>query len=164
MAVPEVASLLAGFVLAHATWSVSDLPKGEVLIPFAIVEAEGKREMSRFIADSQDQSIEKGKEFVTRQQASASAWALAKESQVNTNKGKVDVLVVETWQKGMKEPMSYIQPFQPYASGTFKLLGPAIPVVSGSMIDTAHSKPYLDILYRGVSSHPKAASLWSSWQ
>lgn len=164
MALSESANLLAGFVLAHAAWSVSDLPQGDLLVPMAIVEIGEERKLVRFEAETQEQAIAQGKEFVARQQTSASAWALAREGQMNTGTGKIDVLVVDAWAKGMAEPMTYIQPFQPYASGSFKLLGPAMPVVAGSILSPEDSEPYLAVLYRGVSSHAKAASQWDSWQ
>ena len=32
-AVPAVAAILAGFVIAHAAWSISDLPNGDGFVP-----------------------------------------------------------------------------------------------------------------------------------
>jgi len=164
VAIPDTASLLAGFVLAHAAWSVSDLPEGDLLVPLAVVEVGAERKLVRFEAETQEQAIAEGKSFVAQQQTAASAWALAREGQMNTSTGKVDVLVIDAWAKGMSEPIIYIQPFQPFATGSFKLLGPAVPVVSGSMLSPEKSEPYLGVLYRGVSSHGEAAGLWTSWQ
>ena len=164
VAIPEAATLLAGFVLAHAAWSVSDLPEGELLVPLAMVEIGSERKLVRFETETQDQAITKGKEFVANQKSSSSAWAFAREGQMKTNNGNIDVLVVDAWAEGMTEPITFIQPFQPYASGTFKLLGPAVPVVADSMLSPEESEPYLSVLYRGVSGHGKAAALWSSWQ
>jgi hypothetical protein len=164
VAMPEAAILLAGFVLAHATWSVSDLPKGDLLVPLAVVEVGGERKLVRFEAETQENAIAKGKEFVVTQQSTATAWAFVREGQMKMNNGKIDVLVIDAWAKGMSEPITFIQPFQPYASGSFKLLGPAVPVVAGSMLNPEQSEPYLSVLYRGVSGHGKAAALWPSWQ
>lgn len=164
MAIPESASLLAGFVLAHAAWNVSDLPEGDLLVPLAIVETEAGRKLTRFEAETQEQAIAAGKTFVSEQQSTASAWSLAREGQMNTDTGKIDVLVIDAWAEGMSEPITYIQPFQPFATGIFKLLGPAVPVVSGSILSPEQSEPFLGVLYRGVSTHDKAASLWASWQ
>jgi len=164
MPVPEATALLAGFVLAHAAWSVSDLPEGQLLVPLAMIEEGSERKLVRFEAETQEEAIFKGKEFVLKQKAAASRWAFAREGQMNTATGYVDVLVVEAWSAGMAEPIAYIQPFQPFASGAFKLLGPAVPVVGASMLSPEASEPYLAVLYRGISSHRKAASLWASWQ
>ena len=40
---PDAAVSLAGFVLAHAVWSVSDLLEGELLVPLAMTEKRGQR-------------------------------------------------------------------------------------------------------------------------
>lgn len=164
MAVYEAATLLAGFVLAHAAWSVSDLPEGQLLVPLVMIKEGSERQLVRFEAETQEEGISKAKEFVLVQKAAASTWAFAREGQINTATGYVDILVVEAWSNGMAEPITFIQPFQPFASGAFKLLGPAVPVVDGSMLSPEASEPHLAELYRGVSSHGKAASLWASWQ
>jgi len=44
MSIPTIALRLAGFVLAHAAWSISDVPRGELLVPLAIVERQGQRQ------------------------------------------------------------------------------------------------------------------------
>lgn len=59
--IPESVALLAGFVLAHAAWSVSDLPRGERLVPLAVVETAGQRQLLRFEAPTQEQAISDGK-------------------------------------------------------------------------------------------------------
>ena len=164
MVASESAGQLAGFVLGHAAWSVSDLPEGELLVPMAIVENGGERRLVRFESETQARAIEEGKKYVSEQQATSSAWALAREGQINSGNGPVDVLLIDVWSNGMNDPIALIQPFQPFASGEFKLLGPAVAVIDGTMLDEAESQPYLEMLYRGVSSHGKAAELWPSWQ
>ena len=57
MAIPEPLLMLAGFCFAHATWSISDLPEGELLVPLAIVEAAGERGLKRFEAATQAEAI-----------------------------------------------------------------------------------------------------------
>jgi hypothetical protein len=164
MTVPEAAILQAGFILGHAAWSISDLPAGDFLVPLALVESEAGQQLFRFEADTQDEAIADGEKFVAEKKESATVWAFAREGQVDTRNGPLDVLVVDAWAAGMREPITFIQPFQPYASGTFKLLGLAVPVIEGVMLDEAASEPYLEALYRGVSNHSKASELWPSWQ
>ncbi|HQP31848.1 MAG TPA: hypothetical protein PLB81_11020 [Deltaproteobacteria bacterium] len=164
MNISEEANMLAGFVLAHAAWNVSDLPPGVPLVPLALCVEGSERKLFRFEAETQEQAIAMGKEFVAKQQASASAWAFARVELMDTVSGKKDAIFVDAWAAGMGEPIRYIQPFQPYASGAFKLLGAAIPVVAGAMLSPAQSEPYLAVLYQGVFSHAKAAGLWALWQ
>src|SRR6187551_2739418 len=122
MVVSESAGLLAGFVLGHAAWSVSDLPEGELLVPMAIVDNGGERRLVRFEAETQERAIAEAKKYVAEQQSALSSWALAREGQFNGGSGSVDVLVIDVWAREMKDAMSFVQPFQPFASGQFKLL------------------------------------------
>jgi len=57
MVITDSVLILAGFTLAHATWSVSDLPTGELLVPMAIYEKSGQRQLERFSAPTQLQAI-----------------------------------------------------------------------------------------------------------
>ena len=77
---PDSVVLLAGFVLAHGAWSASDLPKGELLVPLAVVETGGQRQLLRFEAQTQEQSIAEGKATLAKRQtllANAPSVALA---------------------------------------------------------------------------------------
>jgi hypothetical protein len=76
---PDSVVLLAGFVLAHAAWSISDVPKGELLIPLAVVESAGQRQLIRFEAPTQEAAIAKGKATLAGQQAELDARAFARE-------------------------------------------------------------------------------------
>jgi hypothetical protein len=67
--------LLAGFAIAHAAWSVSDLPQGELLVPLAFVEKNGQRQLLRFEAKTQDQAIAEAKAALTQRQPELDAWA-----------------------------------------------------------------------------------------
>ena len=41
--ISEAAAVLAGFVLDHAAWSLSNLPKDELLVPIAMGSQHGKK-------------------------------------------------------------------------------------------------------------------------
>lgn len=163
--ISEGAVLLAGFVLAHAVWSVSDLPEGELLVPLAVIEADGERQLVRFEAETQEEAIANGKARMVEVQASSSTWALAREGLMRSRDGSaIDVIIVEAWEPGMDEPLTFIQPFQPFATGEFKLLGSAVPVVDGQMLSEEAAPPYLAVLHRGITGHSKVAPLWPTWQ
>ncbi len=163
MAIPESAVLLAGFVLAHAVWSVSDLPKGELLVPLAIIEKDGQRELLRFEAETQVQAIANGKATLAKRQGDADAWAFAREGQFKEGDKYVDVISVDVWAKGMPAPITFVQPFQPFATGEFKLLGEAWVVIEGKVQSTEAAGPLISQLNRGIQSHSKAAKLWPEW-
>ena len=161
---PESAILLAGFVLAHAAWSVSDIPKGELLVPLAIVEKNGQRQLLRFEALTQEQAIADGKATLARRQREFDAWAFGREGLMPEAHGKVDVLTVDAWATGMTRPITFVQRFSPRSSGTFRIKSDPIVVVDGKALEGAEAAQLVKKLYDGVRQHPKAGQLWQEWR
>ena len=164
MAPPDSLILLAGFVLAHAAWSVSDLPKGELLVPLAVVEKNGQRQLLRFEAQTQQQAIAEGKTTLANRQAQLDAWAFGREGLMPEGTGKVDVLTVDAWAKGMARPITFVQRFSPYSSGAFRIKGDAMVVVDGKVLEGPKAARLVSRLYDGVLQHPKAGQLWQGWR
>src|ERR1700737_4330986 len=162
MAIPESALLLAGFVLAHAAWSVSDAP--ELLVPLAIVERGGQREVMRFEADTQQQAIARGKAKMAALSGDVDGWAFAREGLIDEKSGKVDVISVDIGVKGSTQRITLLQRFEPYAKREhFRLLGDPEVAIDGHIQDPAKVKDLLATVRRGVSQHSKVAPLWDSW-
>jgi hypothetical protein len=160
---PDAAVSLAGFVLAHAAWSVSDLPEGELLVPLAMTEKAGQRELHRFVAETQEQGIANGKTAMGKLSGRVDAWAFAREGQLNEGSGYVDVISVDAWAKGMTATISFVQKFRPFASGKFGLLGDPWVVVDGKLQNPSASSDVLTKLNLAIQSHPKAGEHWSEW-
>jgi hypothetical protein len=162
--IPDALVLLAGFVLAHAAWSVSDLPKGERLIPLAIVEKGGQRQLLRFEAPTQEQAIAEGKTALARRQADADAWSFAREGVMTEKAGRVDILTIDAWAKGMVRPVSFVQRFSPYASGAFRIREDALVIVDGKALEGAEAARLVQRLYDGAQQHPRIGQLWQGWR
>lgn len=160
---PDAALSLAGFALAHAAWSVSDLLEGEFLVPLAMIEKGGRRELHRFAAETQEQAIANGKTAMDKLSAKVDAWAFAREGQLNEGNGYADAISVDAWAKGMTAPISFVQKFRPLASGKFGLLGDPWVVIDGKLQDPSASGDLLTKLKSGIQSHSKAAEHWSEW-
>lgn len=163
MQFPDTLLNLAGFALAHAAWSVSDLPQGELLVPLAVLDKGDHRQLQRFEADSQEEAIRRGKETLNEVDELVVQWAFAREGQIRNGDGHVDVISVEAKVKGQSRALMIVQPFTPFASGRFALLGPPAVVVDQVVLPEAEAAPLLDALYVGVKSHSKAAELWNEW-
>ena len=161
---PDSLILLAGFVLAHSAWSVSDLPKGELLIPLAIVEKTGQRQLLRFEAQTQEQAIAEGRASLSQRQGQLDAWAFGREGLLSGGTGKVDVLTVDAWAKGMTRPITFVQQFTPYSSGVFRVRGDAMAIVDGKELEGAEAARLVKKLYEGALQHPKAGKLWHGWR
>ena len=116
--IPEVAAVLAGFVLAHAVWNVSDLPEGTLLVPLAIIEVSGERHLHRFEAATQEQAIAAGKAAMHDAMPTADAWAFARDGRLDRDGRVTDVVSVDFWAKGMTKPVTVIQKYKaPSKSG-----------------------------------------------
>jgi len=161
--VPESLILLAGFALAHAVWSVSDLPKGELLVPLAMVEESGQRKLLRFEADTQEVAIAKGKALLAQQEQSLDSWAFAREGQFKEGDRYVDVISVSAKVRGMAEPIVFVQRFRPFSTGQFQLIGDPMVIISGNVLPQSEAALYLKSLREGVNSHAKVAPLWQGW-
>ena len=137
---PATESLLAlaGFAFAHATWSISDLPKGELLVPMAIVERSGQRQLLRFAAESQELAISEGKAALAQHQES-DAWAFVREGQIKEGGAYAHVLTVEAKAHGMSESVVFVQRFRPFAEGKFKLVGQPMVSVGGKVLSQEES-------------------------
>lgn len=163
--IPEAALLIAGFALAHATWSVSDLPKTELLCPLAIVDAHGNRQLTRFEAESQEKAIAAGKAAYAEWSANSDGWAFAREGLIREPGGPVDVISVDFWAVGMPRPQTIIQHFRrANSSGGFKVLGPPELVIDGTIQTASQAQRGVNEVMKGVMLHAKVAPLWSTWQ
>ena len=162
MALSESALLLTGFVLAHAAWSICD--DTQLLVPLAISERNGKREVSRFEANTQEEAIDRGKAAMANLGASVDAWAFAREGLLSDKRGKVDVLSIDIGAKGTSDRVTLIQQFEPYSKRHhFRLIGDPEVAIGGSIQEPAAVKDLLSTVRRGISQHSKAAPLWDGW-
>jgi hypothetical protein len=160
--IPESALLLAGFVLAHAAWSISDAP--DLLVPLAVVERNGQREIIRFNADTQEEGIAHGKAKMAAVGGDVDEWAFAREGLFNEKEEKVDVISIDIGVKGSTQRITLIQRFEPYAKRNhFRLLGEPEVVIDGNLQDSTKVMDLLVSVRRGVSQHSKVAPLWDGW-
>jgi len=163
--VPNNALALAGFTLAHATWSVSDLPDSELLVPMAVVGRGGQRELLRFEAETQEEAINEGKRAMAEVK-NVEAWAFAREGALRMQAGgePQDVLVVDFWAEGMRNPLTLIQPFERYTKhGRFRVVGDMIIVSGGQALDSTSASKVIEGINEGIQEHPKVAELWRTW-
>ena len=118
---------LAGFVLAHAAWSVSDLREDELLCPLAIVEGAEGRRLARFEASSQAEAIGAGQAALKVAIGNGEMVAFAREGTwrpMEPGTSPDDVLTVEFCDESMDRPAMILQRFRRQtANAQFQLLG-----------------------------------------
>ena len=159
---------LAGFVLAHAAWSVSDLPEDELLGPPAMVERSGGRHLARFEAPNQAEAISAGQAALNLAIANGETAAFAREGTwrpLGTGQPVEDALTVEFCDETMDRPAMILQRFRRHnANAQFRLLGEPVLVLDGSLVEPANARDAIQDLLLGVHSHPAVRDLWGSWQ
>ncbi|HEV3049929.1 MAG TPA: hypothetical protein VGX50_06460 [Longimicrobium sp.] len=163
----ESSARLAGFALAHAAWSVSDLPTGQLLTPFLITEEAGARELTRFESSTQVAAIKAGKHAAQERAGRVDAWAFAREGTLRTDdtQAALDTLVVEFGSRDDSEPYAIIQPYEAYAvRQRFRLMGDPTVTRGGEMLDPGELAMMRVLVAEGVGHHPAVADLWVQWR
>ncbi|MDQ2768034.1 MAG: hypothetical protein M3Y30_12860 [Gemmatimonadota bacterium] len=167
-ALSQPALSLAGFALAHAAWSMSDLDDGDHLCPLALVEQhDGARRMTRFEADTQESAIIAGKVAMRNATTVAAAWAFAREGAWGKMRGdaSVDVLALDFWGSGMAAAATLIQPFYRATNGGRFRIGSAPSLLVGeNVLAPDVATPSLVTIMAGVHSHAMVTTLWSTWR
>lgn len=166
MVILDSVFLILGYVLMHAAYSTHDLEKEELLIPFALVESEGKRQVLRFENETQEQAIAEAKQKLEGLKESSDIWAFARESLMRENDGTAtDVFSIEAWQKDNSFHVYVLMPFKPNnGKGEFQILSGIVIAIDGDEVeDEEKLKEYTQIIAEGIGMHPKA-ELWSGWQ
>ncbi len=165
MGITELAVLLAGFALAHAAWSISDVPKDELLVPLAIVQdTNGQRHVQRFEAESQVEAVEAGKAAMAKLVGGTSSYAFVREGLLPINGVKSDILTLDFWSPGMEKPVTVIQQFRPaWSTDGFQVVGDPMIVIDGRQQPAENMREVVALLRAGIAQHGKAGPLWSSW-
>jgi hypothetical protein len=163
---PEEGLRVAGFALAHAAWSTSDLKKGEALVPLAVTVRDGRLSgIQRFEAATQAEAIQNGKAAMKAVGEMTEAWAFARDGILHDDPDDWDAITVDFWARGMGAPASVVQRYEPFATnGHFRILGDALLIIGGQRLKPPQAKRHLEMVLEGVQQHQAAAPLWAKWQ
>ncbi len=161
--VPTQAVTFAGFVLMHCALIADANRGGELVCPFAVVEADGDRLVIDVEADTQEAAIEKGRASLEHWKPSANGWAFAREGLYQSGESGVDVMVVTVWVPGMDVPASVIQKFGRDGEHALYLIGaPELIVHASSTAQLVAGWERAD-LFKGIALHPHGER-WIQWQ
>lgn len=153
------AAELAGFLAAHAVWSVSD---GETLTPILGFEtAGGERQMNRLMADELQEAVERGQRWLKTNPQSASRAVLVFDAFVELEDGRSDALVVEARNYG-PGPSAFTMalPYRPVdRPGGFAVHRPKLLSIDGIADDAVEE--LVESFFRGVDGHERGAAVWN---
>ena len=153
------ASELAGFVAAHAVWSLSE---SDGFAPFvAHVTEGGERTLTRIMTDDTAQAIAAGRDQLANNPMDADDAVLAFDARVNGPDGPIDAVVVEIRCYAFPGAEATIAvPYTPKSSGAFRVHQPTLARWEGCEdfdIDTA-----FQAFFHGIESHEQGAKVWDA--
>lgn len=155
MTILSTASIkLGGFLCAHALWILSDLPPGDMYVPQALCSKNGAMELVVFEADTQAEAIAHGKQFLQSEASNFDHCATARDGQVMTEAGYIDVLIVELVEAA-SESVVVLQPYR--AQDGFQLLGNEVVATETSDLDV---EKFRATFREGAKEHTDAVAVW----
>ena len=156
---------LAGFLMAHGLWSISEQSAADVYVPQALCEtASGERRLITFDAATQEQSLEDARSFMGSTAGQFAECAISRKSEVGLGDGQsTSALVIELSSAGQE--VTVLQAFSP-ASGEngFRLLGDELLLdPRGTPLPRGDANAAIVSLREGAADHPGTARNWASW-
>jgi hypothetical protein len=161
----ESSARMAGFALAHAAWSVSQMAAGEELTPFVMVDDEGAREMMRFEAATHADAVEEGKAAVRRLRERVDLWAFARDGllRVRGSDSAQHALTVEFGGRGDAATHAVVQPYEPAASAEgFRIAGEPMVLRDWEIVGSDDAEPVVRAIRGGIREHGAAAALFDA--
>lgn len=153
------ASHLAGFLGAHAIWSVSD---GETLVPMlGYTDQDDKRILSRLSGPELGASVERGKEQLVANPMDANDAVLLYDGRITLGEAKVDAIIIEmrAYFSPQSEAILAI-PYTPKAAGDFRVHKPKL--LAWKDCEDFDMNDALQAFFDGVSSHEQGSRVWTA--
>lgn len=163
MPLPAGPLQLAGFLMAHAFWTVSDLPADARYVPQTLCEtARGERQMTSFEAESEEASLRQAEAYLEAAAPAFAACALARQAAVRLGNEPVPALVIELVEGGTPV-VTVVQPFRPAAQGGFALLGDEVVMDGRGPLAPLQAAQAAGEVRAGASDHPGLGEKWTAW-
>ncbi|MFN3468914.1 MAG: hypothetical protein ACK4Z7_04365 [Novosphingobium sp.] len=160
---PTAALQLAGFLMAHAFWSASELPAGSSYQPQSLcMRSDGNRQLQSFEGASPKEQDEAARAFISGAAAQWPDCAVARQVKVDTPAGEVDALVIDVVQYG-GSVMTVVQAFRPAAQG-FRLLGDELMLSDNGPLPPLPAAQAAAAMREGALDHPGMGEKWQQWE
>ncbi len=149
--------------MAHAFWSVSELPPGGQYQPQSLcMRSDGNRALNTFEGATALEQDAQAKAFITGGAAQWPDCAIARQVRVGTPKGEVDALVIDVVQYG-GNVMTVVQAFHPGPQG-FRLLGDELMMGDNGPLPPLPAAQAAASMREGAVDHPGLGDKWSQWE
>ncbi|MEK7954256.1 hypothetical protein [Luteolibacter soli] len=115
---------LAELVFLSLDHAVASVGEGGPLIPFLIIEKDGDRTLSRFMADHLEDSVAQGRLALSQLPEGTSAYAFAYDGYVTVEGQRNDAVIVEASEVGKSAAIQLAQRYSA-EGGNFQTIGNA---------------------------------------
>lgn len=165
MALAASALQLAGFLLAHGFWTISEETAQDRYVPQALCETvAGERRMITFDAATPEQSQADANSFMGSSAGQFARCAFSRDAQVPLGKGQSTAALVIELRDGGRE-LTILQAYRPaVADGGFALLGDELVLdSSGAPLLRSEEGSAIVALREGAADHPALSDKWPQW-
>ncbi|MGH8436914.1 MAG: hypothetical protein ACRERX_21190 [Pseudomonas sp.] len=153
--ISEIVGKIVGLILAHSVLIGSELQEGELLVPVVIYYQDGLRKIEAFEADTQNEAVLLGQQFLSSLPENVESWAYVQDGLITLENGqKQDIYFIKAWTSGMRMPLELYQMYQLHP---FKLID-NIKVLNfeDSGLNPDDANLFTSALEEGIFSHPSA--------
>ena len=159
--ISENALRLGGFLLAHATWIITDLGPGELYVPQALCIKDGELSLNVFEADTQVEAVANSKAFMENEAENFDGCAFARDGLVRQGDKPVDILIIDMANEDGDFVLTMIQPYSKEEG--MRLLGPETFLTpDGSVVADDTANALRPITGEGANSHEGANENWTA--
>ena len=145
---------LAGFLMAHAVWCVSE---GGTLPPLLAYVKDGERILASFTAEQMKDAVQQAHAWMERNSENAERAVFVHDAYVTLEGRRMDALVANV--REYAQPRMSLQIVLPYrpASAGFAVHRPKFQAFTGIADHAALGEAF----FRGVNQHEHGARIWS---
>lgn len=165
MALSAGALQLAGFLLAHGFWTISEQTAQDRYVPQALCETvAGERRLVTFDAPTPEQSQADARSFMGSSAGQFARCAFSRDAQVPLGQGQSATALVIDLRDGGRE-LTIVQAYRPaVANGGFALLGDELVLdSSGAPLLRSEEGAAITALREGAADHPALSEKWPQW-
>lgn len=155
---------LAGFLMAHGFWTLSEQSAGDSYVPQALCETSaGERRLVSFDAPTPEQSLEEARGFMGSAAGQFAECAFSRQTEIPLGADRsTPALVIQLTGNG--RDITILQPYRPASAAEgFRLLGDEVLLDERGPLPPGEANSAIASLREGAADHPGTEQSWSDW-
>jgi hypothetical protein len=153
------AAELAGFIAAHAVWSLSDADSFTPMLAFMTVD--DQRTLERLAGEDAGAAVEYGRQRLEDDPLGAADGVLAYDGRITGADGKLDAILLEMRSYAFPWARATIAvPYTPQSTGRFRVHKPKL--LEWERCEDFDLDAAFESFFRGVEAHEEGAKVWNA--